>query len=733
VVFARLLFMLRFLVVTAVVVAAVAAWKYLPGTSTLPRSNIGGLLPSGTEAVRAETEAQRLFGSGLLPRITVVERDPDGLSRAAQRHIVALAVRLDRGELPSFPSGSRAVPYLNSLRALPGSRESSTSAITYLGFPPTASAVAQRNLADRYARAASVPGARAHVTGFLPGSLAQTDAIDHDLLWVELATVLAVGVIVGVSLRSLLAPVLTLGAAAVAYFIAVGLVSFVGESRGVAVSSEAEPIMVVLLLGVMTDYSVFFLSSMRDRLRSGAPPKDAVQRATAQVAPIVVMAGLLVAASLATLWLASIDFVQMLGPATAIVVLVGATISIVAIPAVAGFLGGALFWPGIRRLQRDDAWWERAGAASRRGIAQATSRWWLAIPLLLVTGGVLALASSGILQTRLALTPIRGAPAGSAPAVGEREAQRGFAAGMIAPTELIVRAPQIADRQEAVRELTQEISRQPEVGAVVGAGLVPLPGRLRLAFESRGGDAIRYFVALRHEPYSSAAIADLARLQSAMPRLLHRGDLSDATALYAGDTALAQETVRRVEHDLLEVGLAAIAVNLVLLGVFLRSIVASFLLVVSSVAGILATIGLTTLVFRELFHVPDLTYFVPLSVGVLLLSFGTDYNLFVVARIWQEAERMEPPQAIRAAVPRASRAISIAGIALAASFVMLAIVPILPFREFAVAVALGIVIDTFVIRTIFVPSLLAAFGHLSWWPRDARRRAVPRGEQAGSP
>jgi RND superfamily putative drug exporter len=208
-----------------------------------------------------------------------------------------------------------------------------------------------------------------------------------------------------------------------------------------------------------------------------------------------------------------------------------------------------------------------------------------------------------------------------------------------------------------------------------------------------------------------------------MPGLLSSARLANVDVLYAGDTALAQETTARVRHDLLWIGLAAAAVNLVLLALFLRSLVAPVLLVGSSALAIAATFGLTTYVLRSIFDTSDLTYFVPLAVGVLLLSFGTDYNLFIVGRIWQEADSRTMGEAIRVAVPRASRAISIAGVALACSFAMLAIVPIAPFREFAVAIGIGVIVDTFVVRTLLIPALLALFGEHSWWP--SRRRQTP--------
>ena len=155
---------------------------------------------------------------------------------------------------------------------------------------------------------------------------------------------------------------------------------------------------------------------------------------------------------------------------------------------------------------------------------------------------------------------------------------------------------------------------------------------------------------------------------AAVPRLLASAGLGGATASYAGDTAMAGETIDLIGHDLLVVGLAATLVNLVLLALFLRSLVAPLLIVATSLLGIAATLGLTAYFTRLVLGEPDVTYYVPLAVGVLLLSLGTDYNLFVVGRIWQESDGHEIGSAIRAAVPRAGRAISIAALALAASF-----------------------------------------------------------------
>jgi RND superfamily putative drug exporter len=344
--------------------------------------------------------------------------------------------------------------------------------------------------------------------------------------------------------------------------------------------------------------------------------------------------------------------------------------------------------------------------------------------MLAIAAAALVFAATGLAQLTLALTPIRGLPGDAPAAVADREASLGFAAGIVAPTELVVRGRDVGFRRKALERFGRRLYAQPGVAAVIGAALPNIPGRARAAFRTPDGGAVRYFIAFRHHPYGSAAIDDLRRLEAAMPRLLAASGLPGARASFAGDTAMAAETTNLIGHDLLVVGIAATLVNLVLLALFLRSLVAPLLIVATSLLGIAATLGLTAYFTRVVVGTPDVTYYVPLAVGVLLLSLGTDYNLFIVGRIWQESGRGDVGAAIRAAVPRAGRAISIAALALAASFATLAIVPIAPFWSFAFAVCVGVLIDAFVVRTLMIPALLAAFGETSWWPGRRRVEAA---------
>ena len=120
--------------------------------------------------------------------------------------------------------------------------------------------------------------------------------------------------------------------------------------------------------------------------------------------------------------------------------------------------------------------------------------------------------------------------------------------------------------------------------------------------------------------------------------------------------------------------------------------------------------------FQELLGYDDLTYYVPFAAAVLLVALGSDYNVFVAGRIWEEARRMRLREAIAVATPAAAKAVTVAGIALAASFALLVLVPLRSFREFAFVMAVGVLIDTFLVRSLLVPALTSLFGEAAWWP-----------------
>ena len=204
-------------------------------------------------------------------------------------------------------------------------------------------------------------------------------------------------------------------------------------------------------------------------------------------------------------------------------------------------------------------------------------------------------------------------------------------------------------------------------------------------------------------------------MPGANPRSAAAGFADVGTAL-AGDTALAQGVVERTGDDLLRIAVAALSVNLLLLVLFLRALVAPLFLLASTVLALGAALGLTVWVFQDLLGHAGLTFYVPFAAAVLLVSLGSDYNVFAVGHVWQLARRRPLRHALRTGTARSTRAILSAGLALAASFGLLSLVPLRPFRELAFALAVGILLDVLVVRTLLVPALLTLFGRVSGWP-----------------
>jgi putative drug exporter of the RND superfamily len=719
-VFASVLVRLRHLVVLAWIAAVVATTVYLPGLGEGEALELGGLIPDDSPALEAARRSQQHFSVPLTADTAVVERDPGGFSEEAQRAIVQRGVDATEQE----GTGDEilfALPILNTGKLFPGSEEDGTTAVTHLFFPVGVSLTNKVELAHAYAAQAG-DDHYSGVTGPGPARLAQFEEIEDSLPLVELGTVLAIVLVVGLTFRAFGAPFLALVASGIAFLVARTLIPWVAEQLGAEVPQELEPLVVALTLGVVTDYTIFFLSACRRELAGGEARLDAARRACTDVAPIVATAGLIVVAGTAALVVGELEFFRAFGPALALTAAVSLAVSITCVPASLALLGRVAFWPSLQPRDEEPVEDERPSPA-RSAIAEFLTSRPVAAVVALITVAGLAAAATGIRHTELALRLGSGLPPDSEVQEAARAADAGFAAGVLAPTIVLVEESGVAAEQEGLTRLEDGLDQAPGVVGVVGPGELPAEAP-RGAFLAEDGDAARIVLILEDPPLDSEAIATTQELERQLPQLLEDADLSDAQAALTGQTAVASDTVQAIVDSSALVGAVVLALNFVLLALFLRAIVAPLYLLAASVLSVAATLGLTTYVFQGLLGHSDLTYYVPFAAGVLLISLGSDYNVFVAGRIWQEAGRRPLREAVAVAAPRASRAISVAGIALAASFAVLAVVPIDGFRELAFMMAVGVLLETFVVRPVLIPALITLFGDAGAWPGRLRHGEV---------
>jgi RND superfamily putative drug exporter len=344
---ARALVAGRYLVVLAWVAITVAATLLLPSVEEAQSGALGDLVPANADALEAEIRSAELFGFPLQSRTVLVQRDPDGLDPRAQARVLARAAALVRGDLPRFENVPGALPVLNTVGVEPFTRERRTTALTFLFVDPDIGPVGRTGLARLLAeRTAGAPGdATVGVTGAVAARTAQSDEITSALPLVELGTVILVALTVGLHFRTVVAPLVTLATVAIAYLVSIRLAAGIGRAIGVSVPKEVEPVVVVLLFGIVTDYAVFFISRMRRLLGDEVRAREAATRSTAELLPTIITAGLTVAFASAALVIAEVGFLRAFGPGMALAVLIGLAVTITFLPALLAISGARLFWP----------------------------------------------------------------------------------------------------------------------------------------------------------------------------------------------------------------------------------------------------------------------------------------------------------------------------------------------------------------------------------------------------
>ncbi len=670
---------LRWIVVAAWAAAAAASLLYLPGLGATA-SDASGLVKTDSTAIAAQQRSPELFGTPLLTEVALVQRDPQGLSAAAVARVAERAQQITQGHALAAQGLLGAIPLVNVGGALSDRHERSTTAVTYLAFDPTLSFETQVRVAHELVRrAVSRPGdATVGITGVVPARLEQSNAIRDALPAITVGTLLLILVVVGVWQRSLVAPLVSLAAAGTAYVVAIGVVGWFGQATDRVVPQEVEALILVLVLGIVTDYSVFLLAETGRRMRAGEARRDAVRGATTVTAPTILVAGLIVAGGTASLAAGTLGFFRALGPALAIAAGVGTLVALTLVPALLAIVARGDRAP-------EDAQ-EAAGSDDPGPGRRLLRRRLAAIPLALACVAALGYAATDLRTVRLGFSLTQGLPHDSEARRAAEAAGAGFSGGIISPTELQLVGPGVGRDPAALARFEEGLRRVPGVSSVIGpaeqARASATPGVADAIRSATGGDTAHPFTATSGDAarcwwwcVPTRSRAGRSRRSTAsrseLPALERAAGLPASEAAFAGQTALAAETIDQARTDMLRLAVIALAVNLVLLIMFLRALVAPVVLLAASVLALGAGLGVAALVSR-LLGWGDIAYFTPLAAAVLLLSLGSDYNVFVVGRIWDEARRRPLADAVAAAMPVAAKPVTLAGLVLAGSFALLA-------------------------------------------------------------
>ncbi len=696
----RAIVWLRWLIVPAWIAGALLVTSQLPSGLGSEAAELGSLLPRSSKAVEVEKSSLQTYGFPLISRSMVVAHKEGGFSAVDTAAALRLVASTDRGE-----SGLKAVPFAAEGKPLEGGAVGDTFLVYLYDAKVGKTVPASEAFADSLRQATGAE--TTHITGAFPAAAAETSLVDEHILWVEIATVVLVVGILAFYFRSLVIPLLCLAGVGLAYLVTDRLLGVVAQQFNLPIPEEVQPVIIALLFGVLTDYLVFFVSGFRTRLRRGASPVEAASTVTAELLPVVSTAALMIAGATMTLTLSGVSFLSAFGPAMAISVLVAAFVSLTFLPACLAIFGRFVFWP--HRLEvstAEEPLEEESPRARGRIVGVAADHPILVVTFCLV---VLLAGASGLRHLELGNPVIRGLPTTTEARQGYDDATQALGPGVVGPSMLVVEGKGVGTNAAGLTSLQEQVEAQPGVASVLGPArrLAQLPPGI---FVSEDGSNARFLIVLEVDPDGPVAPEILSGLESQLPTMLEKSGLEGATFGVTGDTSINHELTEDTWHAGLKVAPAALVVLLLLLFVLLRSRGAPLYLVGSSLLVVAAALGLTVYVFQGLLGYNEIAFFVPVATAILMLALGADYNVFLISRIWREAERRELKGAIRVAGSRASSAIGVAGLILALSFGAVWLIPIAAFRELAFAMFVGLMLDTWLARPLLVPALVSLFG-----------------------
>jgi putative drug exporter of the RND superfamily len=692
---------------------AIAVWVLLAAAGLLARDHIGevtaagqtSFLPADSESTRA-LEALELGGQGgeEVPVVIVFERK-GGLTRAdlaaigraggglnrlgitGATPIIAPFDGEDRGELRDVARIADGIG--------PISRDGEAALV-----------VLALNAADRGAVVDGVgeirhylgehrrPGLAAYVTG--PGGIAAdleqvADEAGRTLLIATLGLVLILLLAFYRAPVLALLPLLVVGAA---YLIATGFAYLLIEAGWITVNAEGTMLLLVLIFGAGTDYSLLLVHRYREELGNGRAPAAALRAALTESAPAIAASGGTVIAAMLVLLAADLESTHWLGPILAIGIATMLAAAFTLLPALLAALGERAFWPakpaasksrGTFVVHKDTkvplTRWSRVAALVRR-----RSRRIIGVVLAL-----LAVLALGNFSDHGTLGFGQGETRATNSSRGTEALEAHFPPGIGSPLTAVVEAEEVERVARGMRELAQVSQALPVPDAEQAVVLLVLDG----------------------SPYSSEAadaVADVReRLHELAPSALLGGIPAEN---YDIEQTNARDTKLIVPLILLVVGLILAAV--------LRALVAPAYLIATVVASFAATLGLATFAFTEVFGAAGLAFNLTLMAFLFLVALGVDYNIFLMARAREEAATLGTEEGVLQALVNTGGVVTGAGLILAGTFATLVLLPLEELVQIGATVAVGVLLDTFVVRALLIPAITYRLGDRAWWPSRAK-------------
>ena len=648
-------------------------------------------LPPSSESARTDAAAKQFPGGDRTAAILVVTRSDGGVltpadlavvTEARNRMLTAVGARDTPAPMLTSKDGRAAVAAV-PLRA------------DLSGFALSDAVKAVRNAAADGLPASLV----AHVTGgpaFGADISTSFTGADIKLLVV---TALVVAVLLLVTYRSPVLWLVPLAVIGVAERVAAAVGTAVAGITGLTFDGSTSGITSVLVFGAGTNYALLLISRYREELRHHADHRHALRRAVRMAGPAILASNATVVLALLTLILAVVPSTRSLGALAACGLVVAALFVLSMLPPLLALFGPRLFWPFVPQTGSADTTetgpWHRIAerVARRPGLIGGISVL------------VLAVLATGLLGTTIGLSQTEQFRVRADSVAGFETLATHFPGGSADPTVVVADTSRTSAVQQAIHATSGVVSVTPTGQSATGRS--------------------RWSVVIDAAPASERAFEIVAALRDSV-------HAADPAVLIGGSDAKALDIRDAATRDRLVVIPAILAVVLTVLYVLLRAVVAPLVLTAATVLSALAALGLGSWASIHVFGFPGLDSNTPLFALLFLIALGVDYTIFLVTRAREETVEHSTGEGMVRAVSATGAVITSAGIVLAAVFCVLGVLPLIVLTQVGIIVGLGILLDTFVVRTLVIPAVFALIGPVIWWPSstDDRARKSPPGPAA---
>ncbi len=684
------------------ILAAVAMSPLGGKLSDVTTDDTESFLPSKAESTQVVRTLDHDFPAKETALALVVYQNKDGLTPANYARITSDARKIE-AEPAKIPLTKSQPPVLPAPTGPTSKLVSPNHQVAYAvyTFPTDFDHESDWGKAMRDITDSNTGDVNVYVTGdvgFNTDAEEVFSGLDTKLLF---ATVLLVLVLLGAIYRSALVAISPLIVVFIAYQFATGLIYLFAKS-GATVSSNSTGIIVVLMFGVGTDYCLLLVSRYREELRRLEDKHDAMQRAVRRAGPAILASGLTVTLAMLVLVFAQSGNTKSLGPVAAIAVFSAMLAGLTLLPALLTIFGRRGFWPRRSIVAYDPAHAERAHSGLWRRFGDRVLH--RPGPALAVTAGVFLLGALGLIAYKVDYSSTTFFKKSVQSVEGFKVLSEDFPAGTLSPTTVLVEQDggPVTDRDVALA--AAKLKTVKGVAGVLPTNQVSTNGQIRVVD-----------VVLKGDPNDVSSLDLVPKLRDAVANLN-----PGVTALVGGGTAINYDYNKATERDLKLIAPLALLVMAIILGILLQAIVAPLVLLASVVLSFACTLGISILFIRFVVGDAGFDASIPTFAFIFLVALGIDYTIFLMARVREEARRHGTREGMLRAIAATGPVITSAGIILAGTFSVLMTLPVTFTFDLGFMVAIGILLDTFIVRTIMVPAAVELIGDKIWWPSTAK-------------